>query len=173
MANMGGGSSRVQWGQANAVFRVLIVLATLSALLMPDALSRKGGSARAETPYFTNDDIEKYRKPSDGDTDAKQTVSDGKREAAAKAQERKEAEYWCRKATSYRKKIERDRNDLQEAEEILAGAKDRKAREKEAAGRKVEKAKRLLKFSEGDLSDLADEAHRKGVPPGWLRCQFE
>jgi hypothetical protein len=30
-----------------------------------------------------------------------------------------------------------------------------------------------LKAEEQELNDLENEAHRKGVPPGWLRCQFD
>ena len=57
------------------------------------------------------------------------------------------------------------------AEENAAGsARNKKTR---TLNKALAKTRRRLKDAEGMLSDLADEAHRKGVPMGWLRCQFE
>ena len=38
---------------------------------------------------------------------------------------------------------------------------------------KITKSKKQLRYAEKDLAEFEGEAHRKEVPPGWLRCQFE
>jgi hypothetical protein len=39
------------------------------------------------------------------------------------------------------------------------------------AQRNLESAKKRLKDADEQLSDVEAEAHRKGIKPGWLRCQ--
>ena len=38
---------------------------------------------------------------------------------------------------------------------------------------RLKKAKDHKSSTERDLKDIENEAHRKGIPPGWLRCQFD
>lgn len=127
-----------------------------------------------EGTVLTNEDLEKYKKPSDyKGTVAKPAGAEAKRDAAAQLREQKEGEYWCRKANSLRKRIENYRDDVQELEKALDELKDRKGKKRRSLETKLLKAKKHLTSSEGDLTALEDEAHRKGIPPGWLRCQFE
>jgi peptidoglycan hydrolase CwlO-like protein len=92
--------------------------------------------------------------------------------------EKEEKEYWCKRATEYRKKIEKAQEDFEETEKKLAelegnplpNAKSKKALKQ--LNSKLRKSKKQLRNAERDLSYFEDEAHRKGIPPGWLRCQF-
>jgi chromosome segregation ATPase len=129
---------------------------------------------------FSNQDIEKYKGPSDAkatDTktvfleDGKDSVKDKKKRIA----EEHEMEYWCKRASAYKKKIKKADEEVKETEQgIYEGGSNSFRSSKKTALRqkKLEKAKKRLRNAEGDLNDLEDEAHRKGVPPGWLRCQL-
>jgi septal ring factor EnvC (AmiA/AmiB activator) len=92
-------------------------------------------------------------------------------------------EYWCKKASVLQRAIDKARDNVRYEEEKLKRAKNSRpsmsykqqksyeARISELE-RKVERAKNSLNYAEKDLQDLENEAHRKSIPPGWLRCQF-
>ncbi len=97
--------------------------------------------------------------------------------------EKEDKEYWCKKAASHKKKIEKAQGEIAETEEKLTKLKDAASRETGKKRRSLEndikKTEKRLKEIEGQrkesergLGRLEEEAHRKGVPPGWLRCQF-
>ncbi len=131
-------------------------------------------SAAQEVPHFTNHDIEQYREASDGGSSMPNPVGTGtKKEAAARLQKQKEAESWCRKASVRRKRIEKDQEDVQDLEKALEDLKDTTGKKKAGLEKKLGQVRKHLRNSEKDLAELGDEAHRKGIPPGWLRCQFE
>jgi uncharacterized protein (DUF3084 family) len=93
--------------------------------------------------------------------------------------EKEDKEYWCKKAAQHRKKIEKAQEEIKEAEKKLSeteniGLQDaKKKKNHKQAQKNLDRAKKQLKDSEKELRELEDEAHRKGIPPGWLRCQFE
>lgn len=132
-----------------------------------------------ESPYFSNEDIEKYKSPSDNKTPKTRAEAVETKKKAEKTKEQKEKEYWCKRATEYRKEIEKAQEDVEETEKKLAeiegnplsGAKSKKALKQ--LNTKLRKSKKQLRNAERDLSDFENEAHRKGIPPGWLRCQFD
>jgi hypothetical protein len=125
-------------------------------------------------PYFTNEDVKKYRQPSDnGNAVVKHERSGDRGETAKKGEGQKEQEYWCKKATSYRRKIEKNREEVLNREKVFTDLKEGSGKKKKSAEEKLEKWRRQLKESERDLADLEDEAHRRAIPPGWLRCQFD
>jgi hypothetical protein len=118
---------------------------------------------------FTNKDLEKYHntsesKPAVPDPMLKDTKSE-KIVKTEKSREQKEKEYWCKKTTPYRRKIEKAKDDIREIEKSGKITKQLK--------KKLEVVKKQLKTAEQDLADIEDEAYRKRIPPGWLRCQFE
>ncbi len=103
--------------------------------------------------------------------------------AAEAKKEKEDKEYWCKKANAHRKKIEKAQSEIAETEEKLAKLKDAASRETgkkrrplESDIKKTEKRlkeiERQRKENERKLGSLEEEAHRKGIPPGWLRCQF-
>ncbi len=138
-----------------------------------------------EVPYFSNKDIEAYKESSDDKIpDVRIDKLGNKEEAFREKKTQKEQEYWCRKAAQYNRKIEMERDEVKEKDKELLDLRDewfqgsskkRRSTEKDIkrVQKKLEGAKKKLEYAERDLSDLEDEAHRKDVPPGWLRCQFE
>ena len=156
------------------LFREGVFLAVfLLAGLFPVSAPGKDNPAQEETPYFSNEDIERYKMPSDNRSQGSSaTMTDDKEEKAREKKEHQESEGWCKKANSVRKRIEKAQDEISEAKKELS--EENVGRKKAAALRKkLGKAEKLKEYAERDLSDLEEEAHRKDIPPGWLRCQFE
>jgi hypothetical protein len=144
--------------------------------VLPAAVSG-GQTADQGTPYFTNKDIEKYARPSDGQQPAAASEKPRKPDVHTRAtSEGKEKEYWCKKASSAKKTLEKKKDRIAEIEREIA---EREARGFSGgkAGKSLQKrlarAKRDHRYAEEGFREIAEEAHRKGVPAGWLRCQFE
>lgn len=156
------------------VLPIICVIGLYSPAVSGDSHQQK------ESPYFSNEDIEKYKSPSDYKAaKTRANTAETKKEKAEKTKEQKEKEYWCKRATEYKKKIEKTREDVEETEKKitelegnpLPGAKSKKALKQ--LNTKLRKSKKQLRNAERDLGDFENEAHRKGIPPGWLRCQFD
>ncbi len=134
------------------------------------------GEDKKEAPLYTNQDIEKYKRPSDSKTGVVKTdKAERKKEKSQKSKEEHEKEYWCKTATSYKNKIEKIQDEIAEAEKELSGESSASIsyKKKKAIQNKITKSKKQLRYAEKDLAEFEGEAHRKEVPPGWLRCQFE
>jgi hypothetical protein len=165
----------VEEGLLKRSFKLLWHLIIISGLgLFPVTVSGdSGAAAQGDAPYFSDKDMEKYKMPSDNKSpDAKVNRTATK---AVKTQERKEQqdrEYWCRKATVLKRKIEKGQDDISETEKELS-AQDLKRKKRIALEKTLARSKKQVAYTEKDLADFDDEAHRKGIPPGWLRCQFE
>ena len=135
--------------------------------------------AQGQPQLFTNQDIEKYKDPSDSKTTDTKTVLKEDREEFRNdknqsIREDQEKEYWCKKASAYKKKIKKADDDVKETEKKISEENNKSlhAGKKTALLQKrLEKARKKVEYAEADLGELEDEAHRKGVPPGWLRCQ--
>lgn len=130
-------------------------------------------STQKDIPTFTNKDIEQYMTPSDNKSYIKIDASPSeKKRKARKTKNDAEKEYWCKKATQYKDIVTRKSEAVAELEKELTAEKNTD-KKKKAIEKKIVFAKKQLKYAERDLENLENEAHRKGVPPGWLRCQFE
>ncbi len=142
----------------------------------PAVVSADSDAPGEEGPRFSNQDLEKYRSPADSSV-VPGTVRAEERNRTAKRDEQKEKTYWCRKASEYQKKIDRAKDEVKDSEKLASddrnGTTLREHKPGKADRKKYEQAKRQLREAERDLSYLEEEAHRKDVPPGWLRCQFE
>jgi DNA-binding transcriptional MerR regulator len=135
-----------------------------------------GPTENKEPLYFTNKDIEKYASPADENVSPAAVKPSRKNDGSKDSREAQEKEYWCKKTAPCRKKTERVREEIQEIEKEIAENKDRVLSSHKSVNtlrKKLERTKKKLKTAEHDLSDIEEEAHRKGIPPGWLRCQFE
>jgi len=161
--------------------RYLIVIVSFIAITAAGMLScaTAGAAAVQDEPLsFSNKDLEKYKTVSDDKTSGTKPVAekpfDGKTVAAkterkaeaakpAGDRDRKEQEAWCKKGGAQQKKIDKAKEDIKAAESGTG----------KAARKKMETSKNRLKAAERDLADLEAEAYRKGIPAGWLRCQFE
>jgi predicted nucleic acid-binding Zn-ribbon protein len=135
-------------------------------------------SAEEKQPYFTNEDVKIYRKSPDGQPALpKKNVKEEKKATASMAKDEKEQEHWCKQANQRRKKIDTARDDVVKAEKDLSREKEKNSgtggKKNSRLQDRLDQAKRRLSVEEKELHDLENEAHRKGVPPGWLRCQFE
>ncbi|MDP2157488.1 MAG: hypothetical protein Q8K68_07260 [Nitrospirota bacterium] len=126
---------------------------------------------------YTNDDIDKYRRPSDNrPQEQRRTTTSVKKDENKKAREKQDQDYWCKRATAAKRKIEHAGRDVRERQEDISReqSKDiRTSRKMSTLQGRLKKAKDQLSSAEGDLSDIENEAHRKGIRPGWLRCQFD
>ncbi|HEX8947756.1 MAG TPA: hypothetical protein VF790_02270 [Dissulfurispiraceae bacterium] len=140
--------------------------------------------AQREDLTFSNQDLEKYKPASDNKAQAvKPPRTEEKKEKTQKTEEQKEKEYWCKRAEYYAKKIEKAQDEVDKQEERLDELKDAASRElgkqrklldKEIkkTRKKLESARKQVAARERDMARIKEEAHKKGVPPGWLRCQF-
>jgi chromosome segregation ATPase len=143
------------------------------------AVNGEDKSVQGQPQLFTNRDIEKYKGPSEAKTTDTKTVLREDREKVRNdknqsIREDQEKEYWCKKASAYKKKIKKADDDVKETEKKISeeSSKSLHAGKKTALLQKrLEKARKKVEDAEADLGELEDEAHIKGVPPGWLRCQ--
>ena len=151
-------------------FLLLVFLWPLTPLF-PSVVLGNNESLHEDVPTFSNKDLDKYKSSSDdisqGGMDVDRRADSIKR--AAK-QEQHEKEYWCNRARAYRKKIDKAAGEITEAGKDRGGAGRKQSK---TAVKKLGREKRQLRDAEIDLRDLEDEAHRKGIPPGWLRCQSD
>jgi len=143
------------------------------------AVNGEEKSAQEQPQLFTNQDIEKYKVPSEAKTTDTKTVlredrgevRDNKNQSISEDQEK---EYWCKKASTYKKKIKKADDDVRETEKKIYEESSKSlhaSKKNEQLQKRLEKAREKIKDAEADLGELEDEAHRKDVPPGWLRCQ--
>ena len=150
----------------------ILPVLTVTLLLAANAWGGEN-TGHEEIPYFTNKDIQQYKSPAESyppvtERDRKAEKDDRSR----KIKEDHEKDYWCKKAAPYRKKIDSTRDEIH-ATEIELSESSLTLKKKKALSRKLESSRRKLKSSERDLGGLEEEAYRKGISPGWLRCQFE
>ena len=149
---------------------VILVIALMSSSLYAAA------DSSGQPLSFSNKDLEPYENSGDRTQSAEPKNSEFRKTKAEDSREEREKEYWCKKAAPQRKKIQQLKEEISEKERELTeentgvAVKNRKTRTRDKA---LSKTRKRLKDAEGKFSDLADEAHRKGVPMGWLRCQFE
>ena len=148
-------------------------------LLFSAAAHGDDRSVEEQPRVFTNQDIRQYQLTSDTKTKPEKGVfqedpAERRRNEAQRINEEQEMEYWCKKASAYKKKIEKAEEDVKEIEQNISekSSKNMSTGKKSSSLQKsLEKAMKRLKEAEEDLADLEQEAHRKGVRPGWLRCQ--
>ena len=164
---------------SNRLFLFICVVFVFSMFAAP--VNEAESSAQEQPQVFTNHDIEKYSSPSEAKTTNEKTVlrEDGEKLRNDKKQsirEDQEKEYWCKKASVYNKEIKIAEKDVKEAEKRISEESSknfRAAKKTTPSQKKLERARKKLEDTRADLGELEDEAHRKEVPPGWLRCQFE
>ena len=156
------------------LFAMVIMFSLFSAAAHGD-----DRSVEEQQRVFTNQDIKQYQLPSDAKTKPEKGAfqedpAERRRNEAQRINEAQEMEYWCKKASAYKKKIEKAEEDVKEIEQDISEKSSKNIRTSKNTSslqKSLEKARKRLKDSEEDLADLEQEAHRKGAKPGWLRCQ--
>jgi hypothetical protein len=148
------------------------------AQLFCTAVSGNDGSVQNQQRFFTNQDLEQYKFTSDYRSEMKndfQAVPDEKAGRRERILKEREKEYWCKKGSEAKKKIEKAEHSvaLIEKEISIGESKTLKDGRKDQRLKKdLKKAGRQLTDAKVELDEIENEAHRKGVPPGWLRCQI-
>jgi len=140
-------------------------------------LSTGAGFCEAPPPSFSNDDIEKYRNPSDNrPREQKRTAPSEKNYEDRRPRGKQEQEYWCKRTNTAKRKIENAERDVREQEEAISREESKRVRTSKKMNTlqsRLKKSKDKLHSAERDLNDIEHEAHRKEIKPGWLRCQFD
>lgn len=141
-------------------------------------------SAFSEEPKtYTNDDLNKY--PSQPSQSYRPPVTQEENKSEQRIKSTNTAynqEYYCSWGSFYQNQIDRQKERIEEAKkELLYAEEGYTSKSKDAwkqknniynANQKLKHAEYELKEAERNYSNLANEAHRKRFPPGWLRCQF-
>lgn len=161
------------------------------ALFCSTAVAATGVAQQETSPSFTNKDLEPYRPQATAVAPpAQETVREpgdhkaGKQQKYEAAANRKEQEYWCKKARQLKKSlaIAQDEvnehtarlNELSTAKtQVLGKQKTSLEKQHAKAGKDLKAAGKRLKERQETLAELEDDAHRNNIPAGWLRCQFE
>ncbi len=154
----------------------------IAAVIIPAfAVSVSYGEDPSEQPLsFSNRDLKRYENSADHETRASESTelksSEVRKTKVADNRQQKEKEYWCKRAAPKRTKIQRLNAEIDEKEQELAEENSKNLIQNKKAktlNKALGKIRKRLKEAEENFSELESEAHRKGVPPGWLRCQFE
>lgn len=186
---------RMRWREIPFIYNYFIPFVIV--LLSASPAQALDAGQKEDCRVFTDKDLEEYKRPSDT---AKKNADGISRNASTKNvtpvrtrkqkkdedyRKRKEAEeearlqqYWCRKGTEYRRKVEKAETRVTAAEEYLSDVEHDSPSvstnlcKRKGAENRLKWAQQKLKEAEDDLSFIEDEAHRQWIPPGWLRCQF-
>ena len=141
--------------------------------------------AYAEDPktyVFTNDDLNKHR--AGGKRDSSDRVipkerAGGKGNQSLGASSDQAKEKWCRYGVYYRGRVAAAKamlkemeTEYSEAETKMRSIRRRKPYPTSVSQADVRIAKNDVAQAEKELADLEEEAHRNGIPPGWLKCQY-
>lgn len=131
-------------------------------------------------PAYSDRDLDKYRNPADG-TSSTASVPVTRTAKHSSRADKNDREYWCKEGTKRSRAVEAARDRVQSAETAVAkhqDSVDRKPSDKAAAKRlsaarkKLAKEQKILIKEEAARSSFENRAHRQGIPPGWLNCNF-
>jgi hypothetical protein len=156
-------------------FLMILAVLAMSCMFVPAVVRAATESQGEEATSFSNQDLEKYKSPDDN-ASAQGAVRVEKMNRTAKRDEQREKENWCSRARECQKKIDRAKDELKDEEDRTnddSGTGLKKHKMRKQTRRNYVQARKKLREAERDLSYLEEEAHRKDIPPGWLRCQFE
>lgn len=127
---------------------------------------------------FTDEDLEKYNvAPITQSKSATENSSANTGEKEVQ-QKKEDPQLWCNRATELKDRLSSSKLAYSQAVEGKIQA-DRaylfvgSPQAREEAISKISQAEAAVQAAESALRDLEDDAHRQGIPPGWLRCQFE
>ncbi len=174
------------------MIRFLFSFFIVPALLFTAPAFGADEAQQSDAASFTNKDLEQYNKlktpenetPGKPQSGSEYGSRDIHKRKTDKRSDQKEQEYWCKKGKQAGRKIETCRDEVRALKELIDEFRQAESssvgKKRTAAGKNIRKAEknlaaaqRRLKEKELVLSDLAEEAHRKSIPAGWLRCQFE
>lgn len=160
--------------------RNFIFYLTLCLFILP--LMSPAVSYTAEhSAAYTDKDLNKYRNPAD-DKPSITPIPDKHTAKKIPGDDKKNREYYCKEGIKRNKIVNKAKDRVQPAETVVAKRQDeadhkpsdRKAAKRLAdARKKLAKEQKKLAQEEAALSAFENQAHRKGIPPGWLKCNFD
>ena len=122
---------------------------------------------------YNNEDLNKYETPKRTDEktapNVPDKISNEKKSEDLGTQDRDD---WCHRGAPFVMAISEAQNELDAINSEFSGEGQEVLSESRKEGRR-DSAMRKLSEAQRALSDLEDEAHAKGVPPGWVRCNFD
>jgi hypothetical protein len=123
---------------------------------------------------YSNEDLEKYETPGNTAGKPAPNVSDKEKSRDGETQER---ENWCSQGTALNRTISEAKKEI---DVILDKFPEKKGEDIDTMElsdgvlqERLNMNRRKLREAESALRDLEEQAYRKGVPPGWVRCNFE
>ncbi|MDP3111783.1 MAG: hypothetical protein Q8M71_06760 [Thermodesulfovibrionales bacterium] len=122
-----------------------------------------------DAPVFTNDNLEKYSKQKPMVVREEPKESDSKSDFKDEQKQPKsdsDKEYYCKKASELRRKIESTKKGIGMA------IAEKKISPNGLTSTDIGALRAKHDEAVIELKDLEQEAHEKGIPPGWLRCQY-
>lgn len=175
----------------NFIFLLLHSLISI-ALFCSTAVAASGEAQQQDaSPAYTNKDLDQYRPPATAVEprvqEAARTFADRKSDSRQRSDaiaDKKEQEYWCKKARQIKKSLAMAKDEVNEhtaklnelsAARAQTTGKKMASLEKQCnkTSRDLKAAGKRLRERQETLAELEDDAHRNNIPPGWLRCQFE
>jgi hypothetical protein len=148
--------------------------------LFPVGLLLCDASAAEKARTFRNEDLQKFQVPTVPDNSSKQGPSPKEDSSSIDLSEKQAKERWCSAGTVLRERVDKARQLVEEAEKRRRDADmewnwnlDYKAKLIIAAEEDLRQARKELAIAQKELDDLEQSAYRQGIPPGWLRCQFD
>ncbi len=123
-----------------------------------------------DVPIFTDETLEKYSKEKPITVREEPTQGDGKNDLKDKQKQQKndtDRDYYCKKASELRRKIESTKKG------ISIAIKEKELSPQGLTSTDIGALKAKHEEAVLELNAFEQEAHEKGIPPGWLRCQFE
>ena len=127
---------------------------------------------------YNNEDLEKFGTPNKNAEETVPNVS-GKISNEKKSEEGEtlDKDYWCRQGTAISNTISYVKIEIDEIINRYPDMKGKDINKIELPDlymqERLNERRLKLREAEGALSDFEDSAHRKGVPLGWIRCNFE
>lgn len=128
-----------------------------------------------DAPVFTNDNLDKYNKQKPMTVREEPKESDSKSDFKDEQKQQKnesDKEYYCKKASELRRKIESTKKGLEAARTESASASGGAVNVAVSVTSSIAPFEAKLKDAELELAALEQEAHEKKIPAGWLRCQY-
>jgi len=150
--------------------------ALLLLLLGATVVTGTDAPLKQDPQIFTNQDIKKYDATAEAGPSSISPRAAEHAGQTSRAKDERDMERWCKKATPHHRNISRIKEEIQEIEGAQSAEKEKgvmHSRRERSRTSKLDKLRKRLMNAEKDLGALENEAHRKRIPPGWLRCQFE
>ncbi len=154
----------------------------LSALLFMATCALCSVDAAGQVKVITNEDLKKYGakdREESNDAAAKQETPPQKTEAAPEQPKEPDKQSWCTKATRFKDKVDEATKKVEEAEKQRNAAtmpgdvSSYVSAPVSSFEEKLAQARQELDTARQELSDFEQTAYSQGIPPGWLRCQFD